>query len=218
MKKQEFFHDYLIAKEREPGALKREFFYEGTTLTERSLEHYKEVLRLPVEDWKGKLVLDIGSSADERFSKQAAQKGIKVISLNPELKESEILNLSKASIWDSLRWKKKQRKSAAGIAQELPFKDNSFDAEVSVFGIPAYLPPYESEYHTTFKEIIRTLKHGSSAYFYPILEGLYQFSEVAVFDFEEAEMDVAARAWSGYRGERRVFRLTITKKSFEDKN
>lgn len=56
----------------------------------------------------------------------------------------------------------------AGLVQELPFRDESFDVEVSLYGGIHYLPYLESEYRSAFKEIIRTLKPSGKAYLFPV--------------------------------------------------
>jgi len=154
----------------------RERAYEGSIgpsiVFERGIERYEKLLGLPTQEMKGQLVLDIGSGPEEVFSKEAKKKGFKVVSLSPELKYEDIRKSTKGNFFVFLhkgfgkgKW---QKRSAGGITQELPFKNETFDTEVSLYGGIHYLPYLKSEYRMAFGEILRTLKHGGKAYLYPV--------------------------------------------------
>src|SRR3989344_1509936 len=57
----------------------------GNTVTDRSLEKYKELLGIPIEELEGKTVLDLGSGLTERFAKEMITKEVNVVSVNPDL-------------------------------------------------------------------------------------------------------------------------------------
>ena len=127
------------------------------------LKDYQGELGIDVKEMEGKLVLDIGSGKNEKFSKEAAPIGIKVVSMSPHLK------LKDAALTEEFL-KDWQKRSLAGRAQEMPFKDSTFDYEVALFSVPYYLPYDQEEYKVFFKEVIRTLKPGGSAYLSPIFK------------------------------------------------
>ncbi|HTE48876.1 MAG TPA: methyltransferase domain-containing protein [Candidatus Paceibacterota bacterium] len=135
----------------------------GAHISDWGLARYQEVLGIDVAEMKGKLVLDIGSGKSEKFSKEAAKIGIKVVSMSPHLKNKD------AALTDEFLqdW---QKSSVAGKAQEMPFIDDTFDYEVALYSVPYYLPFNQEEYKIFFKEVIRTLKPGGSAYFAPIFK------------------------------------------------
>ncbi len=139
------------------------------TVTDRNFNEYKEDLGFSPEQLKNKLVLDIGSGQREKFAREARRKGIRVVSLNPELKEEDIRRYHKSGLLlDRLRGIK--RESVAGIAQQLPFKENTFNVVLSNYGVPFYLyhlPDRKSALEPAFREIIRVLKPGGRAYLYP---------------------------------------------------
>ena len=153
---------------------RRKEAYEGSiwpsipAFFERGIEKYEKLLGVSMAELKGKLVLDIGSGPNEIFSKEAKKKGVKVISLSPELKHEDIREMSRGSFLDTFYAGGKQRKSVAGIVQELPFQNEAFDAEVSLYGGIHYLPLLESEYRLALSEIIRTLRPGGAAYLFPV--------------------------------------------------
>ena len=132
------------------------------------INKYEKWLGISIEELKGKLVLDIGSGPEEIFSKEAKREGVDVVSLSPELKHEDIREITKGNFLDIFRKGRWQKKSVAGIVQELPFENETFDVEVSLYGGMHYLPYLESEYRLAFKEIIRTLKSGGKAYLYPV--------------------------------------------------
>ena len=105
----------------------------GAHISDSGLLDYQEELGIDVNEMKGKLVLDIGSGRSEKFSKQAAEKGIKVVSMSPRFKNVK-LALTDEFLKD---W---QKRSVAGRAQQLPFIPGTFDYEVALFSVPYYLP------------------------------------------------------------------------------
>ena len=146
----------------------------------RSLEEYVTYTGFPFKELKGKKVLDIGSSSTQRFADEAAKHKITVVSLSPDLRlkeyrkrlEEHKKNKPKRSRSYRRKWKEL---AIAAIAENLPFKDSSFDAEVGLMSITNYWNNMD-QYKRGFAEIIRTLKPGGKAYLYPITKDFY-FSE-----------------------------------------
>jgi SAM-dependent methyltransferase len=115
---------------------------------DNDLEAYFAYLDIDKSDLQG-LVLDIGSCFAEAFSREAAEEGIQVVSLNPHLASESSRMVAQygwqrgQSMSESITpW---QRRSVAGLAQELPFADNTFDTIVSVAALPAYISPDDYE-------------------------------------------------------------------------
>lgn len=131
-------------------------------ISDSELEKYADFLGFNLEKMRGKLVLDVGSGKTEKFSREAAKAGIKVVSMSPHLKFGRAQKL----VTSQEDW---QKKSVAGRAQEMPFEDNTFDFEVALFSVPYYLPYNDAEeYKAFFSELIRTLKPGGEAYVVPV--------------------------------------------------
>ncbi|MFA6918537.1 MAG: class I SAM-dependent methyltransferase [Patescibacteria group bacterium] len=165
--------------------------------TNWSFEETREILNLPIDDMKGMCGLDIGSGSEGVFSKEAEKHGIEVISLNPAL----------GTLFSSNERKKHHGDVISGLVQEMPFKDDTFDFEISYLAIPFFLQTHEQEYRDTFSEVIRTLKPGGSAYFYPILSLLQEdktFRKI-ISDFRE-QADIVLESVPG-----RDYRMIITK-------
>jgi SAM-dependent methyltransferase len=145
----------------------------------RTLKQYAKLLGVNFDLLEGKSVLDIGSGLTEEFSKDAAKKGIKVVSMRPVFNE-EGKGIGKEFFED---W---QRRSVIARGQEMPYEDNSFDCEVALFSVPFYLPrdpdninePSKVEYEDFFSEVVRTLKPGGKAYISPIFKNYIASLEV----------------------------------------
>lgn len=144
----------------------RQNIEKGVAVSNWGLEKYKEVLGIDMAKMEGKTVLDIGSGKAEKFSKEAAKFGVKVVSMGTHLKDGIPKNMYDEKSKTFL--KDRQGFSVAARAQELPFEDNFFDYEVALYSLPFYLPYSRDEYSSFFKEVIRTLKPGGKAYFSPI--------------------------------------------------
>ncbi|MBI2798484.1 class I SAM-dependent methyltransferase [Candidatus Saccharibacteria bacterium] len=134
------------------------------------LEEYMYYGDIKIDDLKGD-VLDLGSGDLDRFSREATRHGIKVTSLDPHLVKQSQRNQVKTGShyefpWHSdLPWTKN---SVAGLAQELPFKAESFDTIVASASAPGYLDP--RDYDIFLKETNRVLRPGGKAYLFPLFE------------------------------------------------
>lgn len=181
---------------------------------DRDLNEYTKLLStaeepFDIHDWKGKVLLDIGSGGKARFATGAEKQGAHVISLNPALVDDshraslkqgvEEANSQWAAEKADLKEDYRQRfgkligsvalrrrmrgisetlvaPSVAGLAQQLPFRDDSFDGIVSVYGSPYYLHHVDEAYteetrardkvliSQAFDEVVRVLKPGGKAY------------------------------------------------------
>lgn len=169
---------FLKATEKPPHG------WDTSDIAERSLDIYVELTGFPMEELKGKKVLDIGSSSTQKFAHEAAKHNITVVSLSPDLRMENYRKIlenykNNKGKMDQLRRKTRGHKwkklAVAAVAEHLPFQDNSFDAEVGLMSITNYWLTIE-HYKEGFTEIIRTLKPGGKAYLYPITSEFY-FSE-----------------------------------------
>jgi SAM-dependent methyltransferase len=106
--------------------------------------------------------------------------------------------------------------SVAGVSQELPFKDESFNMVVSHAAVPTYLPLYpknesEESFRLTFSEINRVLKPGGVAAMGPMEEEAYRRSLEVLDDmdyrYKAEEIPVQEYSWRNNPW----FRITFSK-------
>lgn len=142
----------------------RHQYWEKSQITHRPYEAYELFLGFKVEDLHDKDILDLGSGGKEEFGEGIKEKGIKarVISVNPKLGSG---NLEGAKA----RSESTRENVVAAIAQELPFKNKSFDLIMSLDAVPLYLSSKdETEYLKSFTEMDRILRDGGIIKIYPI--------------------------------------------------
>lgn len=163
--------DYDDTKERlELSRHRLEVALEPTNLN-LGLEEYLDLAGIAIADLKGD-VLDLGAGDHERFSREAGQHGINVVSLNPFLvRPIDRLQVKTGQHYE-FPWTAPpetwQGQSVAGLAQELPFKEESFDTVVSCLAVPGYIET--QDYETILSEMNRVLKPGGVAYLFPLFE------------------------------------------------
>ncbi|HMS92338.1 MAG TPA: class I SAM-dependent methyltransferase [Candidatus Saccharibacteria bacterium] len=135
---------------------------------DENLSEYLIQHDLDLSQLKGK-VLDIGSGINETFSKEAAGHGVDVVSLNPNLigEYNRILIKTQSEYGTEPSATEWLAQSVAGLAQELPFADNSFDTVISSAVFPVYIEN-ENERLQILAEISRVLKPGGKAYLSPV--------------------------------------------------
>lgn len=117
-----------------------------------------------IEDWTGKVMLDIGSGGYDKAGMEARRAGVQVISLNPALRKQESRDMlaegvhmnnqraqdTERDIWARQNFIKRfftrpataaemQSDSVAALGQALPLRDGSVDVVVSMYGVPHYL-------------------------------------------------------------------------------
>lgn len=127
---------------------------------EQIFHSYVEKLRITPEDLK-KNILDVGAGG-AGFAKWAKEQGIadKIYSLEPR---EEVLT--------------KRDKSIAALAENIPFRDESFDLVISVFAIPnIYLDEgsadeIKEKVKNSFNEMVRVLKPGGEIRLASVLMG-----------------------------------------------
>lgn len=123
----------------------------GINESEEVFQKYMEELELKPEDFDKK-ILDLGAGNAE-FAKWAKEHGV----------SSEIYSLD---IRDKMREKDR---SVIGDANELPFKNESFDLVVSTCAIPNTIEA--SQIERTLLETIRVIKPGGEVRLAKVLEG-----------------------------------------------
>lgn len=143
---------------------KRRIVLEGSkVMTDANLLIYFNDFNLGPEDIEGRKILDLGSGEKEIFSKEAAAYGTEVFSLNPRLR----------AWWPRMRIKKFgldsnwQKKSVAGRAQELPFKNESMDMIFARWSYPSFTKE-DHEKLLALRELMRVLKENGKLFIYPI--------------------------------------------------
>src|SRR3989344_2356216 len=113
---------------------------------ERDFDTYQTVLGFTEEQLKGKNILNIGSSYKELFEREAKKKNIRVVSINPNLRDGLV---DGRIVGDN---------PVAAYIQNLPFPDNTFDYEFSHLAVPEHLK--SEDFNLAYGEIYRTLKPG----------------------------------------------------------
>lgn len=198
-----------------PPELDREHYYEGTTVSDRSLKEYERDLGIDFKNMEGQLVLDLGSGKTQKFAKEASRYNVDVVSLNPEFQYSDARKLGRPSIIDKIKFRNWKSMPVAAIAQELPFKDNSFDRVFGSWSILQHLDRKKSEFLSSFQESLRVLKEEGEMIFYPlsrILKKSTMFQEV--LEDLQNNSDISCRisqVGTEAPNDEPVYRLTITK-------
>lgn len=143
---------------------------EKLTVSDRGLKDYLRLLEVSPEYLRGKKILDVGSGKTERFSKEAKEWGADVYSVNPEHRgRSQREKVKKRFLFfRDPRW---QKKSVAAVAQELPFKDNSFDMVTSLSSVPFYIISEEGK-RAAIREMTRVVKQGGEIFIAPVPLGV----------------------------------------------
>src|SRR4030042_6117419 len=91
----------------------------------RTLEQYEEMLGFKKEDLENQTVLDLGAGPKARLLKDLKKAGIKanVVSLSPDYINDEYFNKDKD----------KDELMVAGSAEDISFKNESFDTVLALF-------------------------------------------------------------------------------------
>lgn len=135
-------------------------------ISTRGLDDYADYLGFKPEDLVGKVILDVGSGP-AIFAEEAEAIGAEVVSLDPQP------GTQSESMSDEERKQLLERISVGkiipGIAQELPFADESFDMVTAMMSVPNYLPSIESEKQLALLEMARVLKPRGEARICPVL-------------------------------------------------
>lgn len=152
----------------------RAFQYEKDTTDrggrERGLELYEDFLGFKRGELEGLKVLDLGTGETERFSRELKNSGIDatVINLNPDYS----MEKTRKTLGRALD---RTKISVAATAQELPFKDESFDRALGLYSVTVFADPgpiggNPEATKLWISEVNRVLKPGGEARFAPIAE------------------------------------------------
>jgi SAM-dependent methyltransferase len=132
----------------------------------RDLSDYVQFLSFNPKELEGKVVLDLGSGALEKFSRNLRERGIEaeVYSLNPDY----FFQKYRSVIKNQEDW---SGNSVAGLAQALPFKNEKFDRIYGLMSVTYYEDPIEKmkSAQAWVSEVARILKPGGEARFAEIL-------------------------------------------------
>jgi ubiquinone/menaquinone biosynthesis C-methylase UbiE len=154
------------SKQPDPENNISEFWHKGTIehqrqpLGGRGLSIYEKQLLFDRHELSGKKVLDLGAGPDVKFAKELKQSGIQadVVSLSPDFVDEKYLKEVKKSFPEG--------KFLAGLGQNLPFGDESFD-KIFAFHVQEHI---SQEVLLKFvSEIARVLKRGGDAKIGPII-------------------------------------------------
>lgn len=123
-----------------------------------TLEHYEHLLGFDRRSLEGKTILDLGTSPSDKLARDIRDAGIHatVISLSPDFQDESISNyptLPKG-------WKGNR---VAGIAQTLPFKNESFDMILGAYSVTWAASTFPEQIKAWVSEIGRVLKPGGEA-------------------------------------------------------
>lgn len=157
----------------EPG-LSRVDHYRSATMTDRSYSKYCRLLGFDIGMLSSETVLDIGSGEQAIFANEAHTNSVKVVSTNPNWKNTALGTAVKLPRKYS---SPRSKLAVAAIAQQLPFQSESFGAVLSVWGVPAYLPESYEEFAVTFREIGRVLTSNGVAVLYPVFNRYARHSD-----------------------------------------
>jgi hypothetical protein len=169
-------------------------YYRQTELKDRGFDEYCEIFGFDLSIFRGQRVLDLGAGMNDRFGQEASERGLLMASVNPNwqnnLENKDGLFPPVPSSFTG------NGHSVSATAQELPFKDRSFDVVISLLGIPLYLPGTRSEYNKAFGETARVLAQGGMALMYPIPVATFKqaaFRETVNTHFDDCRFPSATR-------------------------
>ncbi|QQG45546.1 MAG: class I SAM-dependent methyltransferase [Candidatus Sungiibacteriota bacterium] len=149
-----------------------------------NLKRYLEKLGIALGELYGKRILDIGAGG-LYFAKEAwLAHEIKVFSVEPDLTESisryyGLFAYATACCQTSPELEAFQitlRRTVRAFGQALPFKDESFDYVVSIFGVPFMIKNY-FEGLLAINEGLRVLRHKGTLIFYPLESQFFDIKE-----------------------------------------
>ena len=140
-----------------------------------TLDRYLEKLPITLENLSGRMILDIGAAGLYFAQEAAVNCKTKVFSVDKDLSEAnhryalwvERARTLRASIPELDALKYCLERSAWALAQTIPFRNNVFDAAISISAIPMLLNSPRAILNS-FQEAIRVTKSGGTAYFYPL--------------------------------------------------
>lgn len=145
---------FSLSYDKRPGP--SPFYNRGLADYEEEFDPY-----LRVKEFVGERLLDIGSGAYDRFGRAARRLGVRAVSVNPALQEAkhrEFLRVTQQDEQADIRqafydlplrrrfWRLRPPAVApaplyavGAVGQNLPFRNSSFKAAVSLYAVPHYL-------------------------------------------------------------------------------
>lgn len=136
----------------------------------RGLDFYAEHLHLSEQELAGKRVLDLGSGKEAALARDIARRpgleGTRVVSFSPHfsmaIDRADVKRAGQAAT------------AVAGIAQQLPFKNEKFDYVLSVWAVPFHLrgeriTESEEQVQKALAEAWRVLVPGGEMRLYPFI-------------------------------------------------
>jgi len=152
--------------------------FEDSYLSDRPFEAYEKIFGLTKDGLEGKTILDLGSGAAELFKRGADERGIKanIVSVNPKLGPGDDRG-------ERVRRVSSKKNALAAIAEELPFKNESFDLVLSLAAVPLWLPVHEDDYAKAFREAARVLKSGGVIKLFPMSNFTLGLTEKVLREF-----------------------------------
>ncbi len=165
----------------EPFDPKKRIFYaeKAVQTDDSSYNYYEEILNVKFEEWKGLKILDIGGTPNGNFARSAKDLGLDIVTYNPvknpnqKLLENGHVQIVNRNKQVTILNPNSTPNTIYGLAQQMPFKPNSFDKIIGLTSIPAYLPNNINEYRETFNELLRILKPGGECILIPVMENIY---------------------------------------------
>jgi len=128
----------------------------------RGREGVLNYLLLGENDLKNGKTLDIGSGTGQLAIDLAGQA--EIVSYDPLSAPLILLGTNKPKLSEEIA----RKNAVRGIAQVLPFKDNTFERVISLYSVPRYFSTAEKA--TEFiREILRVLKMGGEIRLYPLI-------------------------------------------------
>lgn len=165
-------------------------------------ESYLRDLGIELSELEGKKVLGVGGMPQGDVAFAAKATGAEFFTVNPGIDYRDYTKPEGAV-------------HTSGLAQELPFADDSFDIELAHASVPGYLPKVESEYRSMFSEMLRTVKPNGEVRIYPITEAMYNdevFEEIVNGHVDDAKFEFEPLEKRMIQGQnQQVYRLKITK-------
>ncbi len=138
-------------------SIEMSYYYEGKP---RGLDAYETALGFRREDLRNKEILDLGAGKEVRLSKEVSDAGLgaTVIEMSPDFLHPDIREKAQAASPDVI--------AVAGLGQNLPFKNESFD-DVLVLHVLEHLENEET-FFKVLEESARVLRPGGRVYLGPV--------------------------------------------------
>ena len=187
----------------------------------RNLETHRRAFSLQsFDDFAGKRVLDLGSGFGLPFARQLENVGVEanVISFSPAFADRATAPLTR----EERPADQHGKLMVAGMGEELPFADNSFDRVVSL-SVVEHLETRE-RYLAFLREVVRVLVPEGIAYISPMIEEISGGHKIPAgnvmpkAELEQLLENTVDAHWNTFqqedrRGVHTFYNLTLTKKT-----